>query len=143
MPDDIWNDPDLVINDEYVRFDTVGTKVRGQILSITKHTWDSGDVCPQLLLRTATGDRTWTASQVGPKKQLGELRPPVGAWIEVEFTGVQQRPGGKTLKEFRIELVDGPGSATAAAPAVDADAIAQARALLEQQAAKANAEVPF
>lgn len=118
-----WSDPDLAVNDEFVKFEAVGDTVTGEILNIRKHVFDDGKVVPQLLLRCADGaERTVSAGQVRLKAALAEKRPGIGQTVTITLTEIEKRSGGKTLKHFDV-TIGGNGSAPAAAsaPPVAAD----------------------
>lgn len=103
-----WNDPDLATNDDYVRFENVGDTVSGEILNIRKHVFDDGKVAPQIIIKTADGEKTVSAGQVRLKAALAEKRPGVGQTITITLTEIEKRSGGKTLKHF--DVVIGGGS---------------------------------
>lgn len=113
-----WNDPDLAINDDFVKFESVGDTVTGEILNIRKHVFDDGKVVPQLILKTDTGERTVSAGQVRLKAALAEKRPGIGQTVTITLTEIEKRSGGKTLKHFDVTI----GGGGAAAPAVTASA---------------------
>lgn len=118
-----WNDPDLAVADDFVRFETVGDTVTGEILNIRKHVFDDGKVVPQLILRCDDGaERTVSAGQVRLKAALAEKRPGIGQTITITLSEIEKRSGGKTLKHFDV-AIGGPAApvATRPAPAVPAD----------------------
>lgn len=145
----IWDDPDVRMNDDYIKFDNVGDTVTGKILSIKKHTFDDGKVVPQLLLDVNGEEKTLTAGQIRLKAELAEKRPGVGDVLTVTLSDIEKRSGGKTLKHFSVVLggVSAPAAAPvqtvatpaapASAPAIDPAAAAAALANLspEQKAA--------
>lgn len=113
----IWDDPDVRMNDDYIKFENVGDTVTGKILSIRKHTFDDGKVVPQLMLDVAGEEKTLTAGQVRLKAELAEKRPGVGDVLTVTLSNIEKRAGGKTLKHFDVSLGGGaPAAAPAAAP---------------------------
>lgn len=101
---DIWNDPDLAIGGEYVKFDNVGDSVAGKVVAIRKHVWDDGSVSPQILLDCDGEERTVTAGQVRLKVALAEKRPQPGQHITITLTEIEKRSGGKTLKHFDVQV---------------------------------------
>lgn len=120
----IWDDPEIRVGGDYVKFEEVGDKVVGEITGLTTHTWDDGSKSPKLFIATDDGgERTLTASQIGLKIKLGELRPNVGDRISITYISVEKRPGGKTLKHFDVKVKPGVPDPTnrptpaAAAPA--------------------------
>lgn len=133
---DPWDDPDLKIGGEFVKFENVGDTVSGTISVVRKHTFDDGSVSPQILLVTDTGeDRTVTAGQSQLKSKLAALRPTAGDHITITYTQNEKRSGGKTLKHFDVTVNGG-----AAAPAQQLVAVGgqTAEQAAEQAAAIAN-----
>lgn len=113
----IWDDPDLRVGGEFVKFDNVGDTVSGTINAVRAHRFDDGSVAPQILLVTDDGEeRTVTAGQVRLKAALAEQRPEAGDHITITFTEVEKRAGGKTLKHFDVKVTRGGGQAAAPAP---------------------------
>ena len=62
----IWDNPEMSVGGDYVKFDQVGDTVTGRILVVGMKRWDDGSVAPQLLLDTAEGEKTLTAGQSTP-----------------------------------------------------------------------------
>lgn len=118
MTTSVWDDPELRVSDDYVKFEQIGDTVTGTILSIRAHRFDDGKAVPQLLLDTASGERTVTAGQVRLKAALGEKRPEVGQVITITLSDIEKRSGGKTLKHFNVDI----GGAATPAPAPSAPA---------------------
>lgn len=116
----IWDDPDLKVNSDYIKFETPGDTTSGTIVAIRAHKFDDGNVVPQIILDTADGEKTVTAGQMQLKALLAEKRPNVGDEITITFTEVEKRAGGKTLKKFDVQV--GAVAATATAPAPQAAA---------------------
>lgn len=142
----VWDDPDLRVGGEFVRFENVGDAVSGTINAVRAHRFDDGSVAPQILLTTDSGEeRTVTAGQVRLKAELAMQRPEPGDHITITHTEVEKRSGGKTLKHFKVEVSRGGAApapvaaapAPAAPAAVDPAAAAAALANLtpEQKAA--------
>lgn len=113
---DIWDDPELKVTDEYVKFENVGDGVSGKVLSISIHRWDDGSTCPQLLLEVDGEEVMLTAGQTRLKRALAEQRPQVGDTLTATLTEIEKRAGGKTLKHFDVTVTRG-GAAKAAKPA--------------------------
>jgi hypothetical protein len=111
----IWDDPELKINSDYIKFENPGDTAAGTIVAIRAHKFDDGNVVPQIILNTADGEKTVTAGQMQLKAMLAEKRPNVGDHITITFTEVEKRSGGKTLKKFDVQV--GAPVATATAPA--------------------------
>lgn len=125
MSSSIWDDPELKVNDDYVKFENVGDAASGLILSIRAHRFDDGKVVPQILIRDdADGEeRTITAGQVRLKAELAEKRPEAGDHIRIALSSIEKRQGGKTLKHFDVAVTRGSAAAPAAqAPAATAEA---------------------
>jgi hypothetical protein len=146
MTASVWDDPDLRVGGEFVKFENVGDTISGTVNAVRAHRFDDGSVAPQILITTDSGEeRTITAGQVRLKTELATQRPEPGDHIKVTFTEVEKRSGGKTLKHFAVEVNRGGGAPTQpaqpaapAAPAqVDPAAAAAALANLtpEQKAA--------
>lgn len=113
----IWDDPDLRVGGEFVKFDNVGDTVSGTINAVRAHRFDDGSVAPQVLITTDDGEeKTITAGQVRLKAALAEQRPEAGDHLKVTFTQNEKRAGGKTLKHFDVEVTRGGGQAAAPAP---------------------------
>jgi hypothetical protein len=112
----IWDDPELKINSDYIKFENPGDTASGTIVAIRAHKFDDGNVVPQIILNTADGEKTVTAGQMQLKAMLADKRPNVGDTITITFTEVEKRSGGKTLKKFDVQV----GAATAAAAAATA-----------------------
>jgi hypothetical protein len=115
----IWDDPELHVSDDYVKFETPGDTITGTITALRIHRFDDKPV-PQIVIRTPEGhDRTVTGGQARLKALLTEKRPDVGDTITITMTNVEKRAGGKTLKHFEVEVGKGttPPAPAAAAPA--------------------------
>lgn len=111
----IWDNPELRVGGEFVRFDNVGDSVSGTISAIRAHKFDDGSVAPQILLVTDDGDeRTVTAGQIRLKTALAEQRPEAGDHIAITYTQQEKRAGGKTLKHFEVVVKRGDGTVPAA-----------------------------
>lgn len=132
----IWDNPEMSVGGDYVKFDSVGDTVTGKILVLGIKRWDDGSVAPQLVLDTADGERTLTAGQVRLKSALQEKRPEEGDTITVTLSEIEKRSGGKTLKHFDVQVARA-GDPAASAPAATPTAAAPAANGLtaEQQAA--------
>jgi len=111
----IWDNPELKMGGDYFKFETPGDTITGVVQSIKAHTWPDGSVAPQLLLSTAEGDRSVTASQFMLKQLLADTRPEIGDTITITFTEIEPRPMGKTLKKFTV--IKGGGASVTATPA--------------------------
>lgn len=118
---DIWDDPELKVTDEYIKFENVGDGVSGKVLGISVHRWDDGSTCPQLLLDVDGEEVMLTAGQTRLKRALAEQRPQVGDSITATFTEEEKRPGGKTLKHFDLQVTRGGATPAAKAAPKPAD----------------------
>lgn len=106
MSDDIYDDPDLKPDTDFVKFDAVGDGIDGVVLAVGKHTFDDGKSAIKLLIREdGTGDeRTLTAGQVQLKAKLADVRPRVADHVSIRMTEIEKRSGGKTLKHFEVKV---------------------------------------
>src|SRR5690606_2410057 len=107
----IWDDPDMKVNDNFIKFEHVGDTITGDIITVRPHRFDDGSVAPQLLLTDVTdGDeKTVTAGQVRLKAALAQERPEAGDRITITLTQIEKRSGGKELKHFEVKVVRGGG----------------------------------
>lgn len=122
----IWDDPQLATGGDFVKFEDVGDTVSGTVTAVRTHQFDDGKIVPQILLTDDSGeDRTLTAGQIRLKVALAEQRPEAGDHLKITLTGVEKRPGGKTLKLFDVAVTRG-GAAPQAAPAAPATPAAPA-----------------
>lgn len=148
MSTSVWDDPDLRVGGEFVKFESVGDTIAGTINAIRAHRFDDGSVAPQILLTTDDGEeRTVTAGQIRLKAELATQRPEPGDHVVITHTEVEKRSGGKTLKHFSVQVTRGgrPAASTtasaapAAAPTAVVDPATAAAALAnltpEQKAA--------
>lgn len=120
MSTSVWDDPELRVGGEFVKFENVGDTVSGTVTAVRAHRFDDGSVAPQVLLATDDGEeRTITAGQVRLKAALAEQRPEAGDHLTVTFTQNEKRAGGKTLKHFDV-TVTRAGTSPAPAPAAAA-----------------------
>ena len=138
MTQSIWDDADLKVNDDYVKFDNPGDTVTGKILSIKKHTFEDGKAVPQLLLDVNGEEKTLTAGQIRLKAELATQRPGVGDVLTVTLSEIEKRSGGKTLKHFSVAIGGAPADAPAQAAPVSAPAPANAIDPAAAAAALAN-----
>ncbi len=112
----IWDDPELHVSDDYVKFETPGDTITGTITALRIHRFDDKPV-PQIVIRTPEGhDRTVTGGQARLKALLTEKRPDVGDTITITMTNVEKRAGGKTLKHFEVEVAKGGTQTPALTP---------------------------
>ncbi len=111
----IWDNPDMKVNGDYIKFDQVGDTVTGRVISVRAHKWDDGSVSPQLLLDVDGEEKTVTAGQIRLKAALAEKRPEEGDTLTITLADIEKRSGGKTLKHFDVAVVRS-GDPAAAAP---------------------------
>lgn len=102
MSTSIWDDPAIASNSDYIKFENIGDTVTGVVVDIGIQTWADGSKSPKLVLRTKTGDRVLTASQVQLKNRMGELRPEKGDTLKVTLENIEKLQGGKTMKKFEV-----------------------------------------
>jgi hypothetical protein len=115
--DSIWDNPEMKVGGDYIKFENVGDTITGTVLSVGAHKWDDGTVSPQVLLETPEGEeKTITAGQIRLKAALAEKRPEVGDTLTVTYTELEKRQGGKTLKHFAVDVVKGSGGGFKSAP---------------------------
>lgn len=119
----IWDNPELKVGGDFVKFEKPGDTISGTISAIRAHKFDDGSVAPQVFLVTDDGEeRTVTAGQIRLKTALAEQRPEAGDHISITFTQEEKRTGGKTLKHFDVQVTRGNGAAPAATTATPAAA---------------------
>lgn len=160
----IWDDPEMKVNDDFVKFEAVGDTITGDIIHVKAHRFDDNSVAPQILLNTVGGqlggvtvepgvEKTVTAGQVRLKAELATQRPEAGDRITITLTQEEKRSGGKTLKHFDVGVRHNvppaqpavqPAAATpqaapapATAPGVDPQALAAAMSALTPEQRKA------
>lgn len=136
MSASVWDDPDLRVGGEFVKFENVGDTVTGTVNAVRAHRFDDGSVAPQVLITTDTGEeRTITAGQVRLKAELAAQRPEPGDHITITHTEVEKRSGGKTLKHFTVQV--NRGGQTAAPVAATAPAVQEQPPIVDPAAAAA------
>lgn len=118
----IWDDPQLQVSNNFIKFENVGDTVAGSITSVSIHRWLDDSTSPKVTMVTPDGEeKVLTAGQYRLKAALAEERPEVGDFITITLTGVEKLAGGKTLKVFDVKVDRGggaqAGTAGAGAPA--------------------------
>jgi len=100
----VWDDPEIKVVSDYVKFNEPGDHVQGVITAVQIHRWDDGSACPKvLLIDDATGEETsFTAGQYRLKAALSEQRPGEGDHIAVTYKGEIKLSGGKSAKDFDV-----------------------------------------
>lgn len=132
----VWDDEDMKVGGDFIKFDDVGDTVTGRIEAIRKHVWADGSASPQLFLLVDGEEKTLTAGQIRLKAALAEQRPDVGDTLTVTLTDIEKRAGGKTLKIFDVTVTRaGAGPAAAASAPVTADEAVAAGGITEEQRA--------
>lgn len=113
----------MKVGGDYIKFENVGDAVAGKVVSVGAHRWDDGSVSPQIILQTGERDengepveKTVTAGQIRLKMALVEARPEVGDYLTIEFTHIEKRQGGKTLKHFDVNVSKADAPLTKSAP---------------------------
>lgn len=107
----LWDDPEVKVSNDFVKFEKEGDRIAGTIQAIRKHRFTDGSVAPQILLKTDDGDeKTLTVGQVRLKLAMAEQRPEVGDHLTVALTQIEKRGGGKTLKHFDVSVKRGAGA---------------------------------
>ena len=106
-----WDDPEFIRSDsDYVKWQQPGQKEKGKLVELSMREFDDGKRAPQLTLVTDTGDkRIITASQVVLKSRLAASRPTEGDTITVTYLGENRLAGGRSLKQFDVDVERGDG----------------------------------
>jgi hypothetical protein len=113
----IYDDPELQPDEDYhdqARFDRVGDKVRGRVLSIEKINTRFGPT-PKYMLRTERGDQSLLAGAKNLWGQLLSLKPDVGDVLTIELIELRTVSQG-TAKIFDVQCE--PGERPAAPPPI-------------------------
>lgn len=139
----VWDEPDLRVGGEYVKFEKVGDSIAGTVTAVRAHRFDDGSVAPQVLLTTDDGeDKIVTCGAVRLKMAMAEQRPEPGDHVRIELSEEEKRAGGKTLRHWNVVVTRGdnaPAAPPAAAGEAKVDTAAAAAALAnltpEQKAA--------
>lgn len=95
----------------YVKWDEPGKTIVGTVTSKGRGTDLQGQPCPEIGVRTDTGeDHTISASQAALKATLLEKAAEIqiGARIAIKYVGDEKRDGGKTLKRFEVQIKAAP-----------------------------------
>jgi hypothetical protein len=98
-----WDDPDVKVSNDWFKFENVGDEVGGTIAKLGKRAWADGSVGIEIQFKEDDVP-SLTASQVLLKAALFHLKPQPGDHITMAMSAVDKRPGGKTLKQFRVDL---------------------------------------
>ena len=110
----VWDDPEIRVGGDFIKFDQPGDTVSGTIQAVRKHKFENGDVAPEILLVTDQGEeKSVTAGQIRLKNELALQRPEAGDHIVITLTQIEPRAGGKSLKHFAVEVRRGQGQPAA------------------------------
>ena len=131
----VWDDEDMKVGGDFIKFDDINDTVTGTITAIRKHVWADGSASPQLFLMVDGEEKTLTAGQIRLKAALAEQRPDVGDTLTVTLKDIEKRAGGKTLKIFDVAVTRAGGAPAAPAAPVTADEAVAAGALTAEQRA--------
>lgn len=100
---------------EYVKWDTVGQTVTGDVIEVSLGQSLQGDKVPQYRIRLDDGTEcTVTASQGQLKALCLKEKPHAGDRVKIVHTGVEKREGGKLLKLFTLDVKVGGAKAPVA-----------------------------
>lgn len=133
----IWDDPDVQIVEDYVKFNAPGDTFTGTITNITKQAFDDGKVAPQINAVDTDGvEKILTAGARNLKQLFLEQRPNVGDTITVTFVSETPIGGGKKVRHWTLD-VHAPASAAPAAVPSPAGGTAATALDSQQQAAAA------
>lgn len=128
MTADPWGD--VPTSDGFAKWETPGDTVTGRITVKDVGLDLNGNKVPQLIVDTADGQVTVTASQAQLKAKLLELKPGVGDTITITYDGNEKREGGKTLKRFTVTVGGAGGPAVPAGlEGIDPETLAKLQAL--------------
>lgn len=109
MAKGFWDDPDVQQTSEWMKFDSIGDGVEGTISKMGKRTWPDGNIGIELVFSEPDAPAV-TANQVLLKQALFALKPEVGDHLAILLGAIEKRPGGKTLKRFKVGITRKDGS---------------------------------
>lgn len=111
-----WND--FAGGGDFIKFETEGDTIVGEIVSVTKGTDFNGAPCPKLTIRTDDGDdKIVNAGQVVLQNRLAEVTPRVGERIGIVYEGPGKAQPGKTAPKLFTITVRGLDGVVRQAPA--------------------------
>jgi hypothetical protein len=127
----IWDNPDMKVGGDWIKFENVGDSMAGNVVAVGIQKWEDGSVSPKITFTTGERDengdlieKCFAAGPIRLKAALVEARPEVGDYLTVEFTHIEKRQGGKTLKHFDVNVSKAGGSLTKSAPiSTEADSV--------------------
>lgn len=116
MTTDPW---DTFVTGDWMRFETPGDTVTGELIARQTGTDYNGDPCPQIVLATRTGAVTITAGQAHLKRLLAAARHELveGATVTVTFDRLGDAEKGKNPPKLFKVSVTAPDPAKQPAPA--------------------------
>ncbi len=116
-----WAHLEPITGGTYQKWETVGTKIQGEIISLSQRTdEESGRTYPQLVVSASDGERIVAASQVDLRNKLLAELPNIGQQIRITYVGNENIGAGKTIKKFDVALKDA-AKAKKPAPVVEVD----------------------
>lgn len=90
---------------DFTKFDKIGDSIAGTIMAIRVGTDFKGAPCPELIIRTDSGDKTVTAGQAKLKPELARLKPRVGDRIAIVYSANSEgKPGQNPAKLFDVKV---------------------------------------
>lgn len=147
MSTNVWDDPAAQVGGDYATFVNVGDNAKGEVTEVRLGTDFAGNPTPELVLKDGDVEKIVTAGQVRLKVALLEQRPAKGDHVSVTLESIENRPGGRTMKHFKVDVTKAGGAAPAspsvsapaeaATPATDPAAAAAALAALSPEQRKA------
>lgn len=117
----IWEDQELLDSlggGSFFKFETPGDNIQGTVNAIELKRWPDGKLDPQLTINTTQGPTVLTAGQSQLKRKLAGLKPDVGDFIDITYTGEQSLANGKAAKTFEVS-VNKASEGAASAPVSD------------------------
>jgi hypothetical protein len=95
----------------FVKFETPGDTITGDIIALRTGTDFNGNPCPELIIRTDDGEEhTLSAGQALLKSELASQAPQVGDKLFVKYTGEKKLSSGRTAKDFQVAVKTGAGN---------------------------------
>ena len=118
------NDPwDGLSSGNFVKWETIGQEVVGDIIGKTTGEDLKGNKVPQLVIRLDDDTEvTIGGSQAQLKAKLLEGRPQVGDRIKIKLTEITRPAADKTLKHFDVVIKSGGAKNPVVTPAAAAAA---------------------
>jgi hypothetical protein len=109
MSDFNW---DSFANGDFIKFNSVGDTIAGEVLAVGLGTDFGGAACPKLTIRTAEGDdKIVNAGQKVLQSRLAEVRPQVGEKVAIVYSADgTAKPGQTAAKLFTVQVRGADGS---------------------------------